>query len=201
MTLPRLYNRGYVLEETVLQESRGRRLTEVQLKHPITGAIETWSFYDQSNWSVILPVRQDGMVVTIWQFYQGWGKVLQVLPGGNADFGNESPEEVARRELREEGGYEAQEVIALGDLPLSTRNSQTRCSLFLALSCTQFRDGSFDRNEVIKVELVPLEEWIKKVFTEIEGGPTREATFLSLPYLVKRFPLLDINKILKDIVR
>jgi len=195
----RLYERDSVLSEEVLASSYGKRLSRVKLRHPITKEVETWIFYDQQNWSVTLAVTDDGMVVTTWQYYQGVDETLQVLTGGNDDIGGESPEEVARRELREESGYDAQEVIALGTLPLSVRNSQTRCSLFLALGCKKFQDGSFDEKEVIRVELVPLEDWIRMVFTEIKEGPTREATFLALPHLIRRFPSLDINKILKEV--
>ncbi|MFA6436759.1 MAG: NUDIX hydrolase [Candidatus Paceibacterota bacterium] len=196
----KLYVRDSVSSETILAISRGKRLSRVVLIHPITEKVETWIFYDQQNWSVTMAVTEDGMVVTTWQYYQGVDETLQVLTGGNDDVdGGESPEEVARRELREEGGYDAQEVIALGILPLSVRNSQTRCSLFLALGCKQWQDGSFDKNEVIRVELVPLEEWIRRVFNTIKEGPSREATFLALPHLVRRFPSLDINKILGEI--
>lgn len=195
----RLYERDSVLSEEVLASSYGKRLSRVKLRHPITKEVETWIFYDQQNWSVTMAVTDDGMVVTTWQYYQGVDETLQVLTGGNDDIGGESAKEVARRELREESGYDAQEVIALGTLPLSVRNSQTCCSLFLALGCKKWQDGSFDEKEVIRVELVPLEDWIRMVFTTIEEGCSREATFLALPHLVRQFPSLDINKILREI--
>jgi 8-oxo-dGTP pyrophosphatase MutT (NUDIX family) len=53
-----------------------------------------------------------------------------VLPKGHIEPG-ETPEETARREVREEAGVEAEVVAVLGDLSYSYRNIEVRVRYFL----------------------------------------------------------------------
>lgn len=181
--------------ERVLAEGYRRTLIEAFFKNPYTGEETRFIFYDQPNWSVILPLTEDGKVVTIRQYYHGRDKILQVLPGGDANLAKEKPEEVAKRELLEETGYQAQEIIYLGLIPLSVRSSRTYCFLFLALDCKKVEKPlPEEKGEIIEVKIVPLKDWIIRTLTTIEEAPSREATYLSLPYLIKYFPL-ELNEI------
>ena len=69
---------------------------------------------ESSDWVVILPITVDGDVVFVRQFRHGVGHVVLEIPGGLID-GDESPEEAAKRELREETGYEATRVRKVQD--------------------------------------------------------------------------------------
>ncbi|TRZ80332.1 NUDIX hydrolase [bacterium] len=181
--------------ETIVAARRDKHLTCQHFKNPLTGEIQKFYGYVQHNWSVVLPIIDDGKVLTCRQYYQGVDMILQHLPGGNADFTDENPSDVAKRELFEETGYEAQEIIFLGIMPLSVRNSSTIASLFLALGCKKIRNAPIDENEIIEVIIEKIEDWIFKVFTEIREAPSREATFLALPWLRDKFGI-DVNKII-----
>jgi len=184
-------------KERILIEGYRKTLTEAFFKNPYTNKTTRFIFYDQPNYSVILPVTKDGNVITIRQYYQGWNKILQVLPGGNTNFAEEKPEDVAKRELLEETGYQAQEIIYLGVAPLSVRNSRSYGSLFLGIDCKKSGVALSDSKEMTEVKLVPLREWIIETLTTIEEAPSREATYLSLPYLKKYFTL-DLNEIFEE---
>jgi len=183
-------------KERILTEGYRKTLTEAFFKNPYTSETTRFIFYDQPNYSVILPVTKDGNVITIRQYYHGWNKILQVLPGGNTNFA-EKPEKVAKRELLEETGYQAQEIIYLGVAPLSVRNSRTYCSLFLATGCEKIKESLSDNEEMIELVIMPLKKWIIETLTTIEEAPSREATYLSLPYLKKYFTL-DLNEIFEE---
>ena len=60
----------------------------------------------------IVPVLPDGRVVLVRQYRYAVGKPLLEIPAGTLEEG-EDPLECARRELGEETGYEASELMAL----------------------------------------------------------------------------------------
>ena len=61
----------------------------------------------------VIPLTKDEEVVLIEQYRHGTEEVSLEIPGGMVDPG-EGPRETAARELFEETGYEAAEVIFLG---------------------------------------------------------------------------------------
>jgi len=181
-------------KESTVATSRDKSLTIQHFKNPSTGKVQAFHGYAQPDWSIILPVTADGKIVTCYQYYQGVELILQHLPGGNADFSNEKPSDVAKRELLEETGYVAREMIFLGAIPLSARNSPTITSLFLALGCEKVKNALLDENEIIEVVLEKVEDWIWKTLTEIRETPSIIATHFALPWLRKELAV-DINKI------
>ena len=62
---------------------------------------------------VILPVTDEGKILFVRQYRVGSAGELLELPAGMVDDG-EDPDPAAARELREETGYEAGEIIRLG---------------------------------------------------------------------------------------
>lgn len=75
---------------------------------------------------------------------------------------DESPEDAAKRELKEELGIEAEEFIALGKLHHSTSLIVSDTFLFLALKLG-FGEKKQDGNEQIEKVEIPLNEAVRKV--------------------------------------
>ena len=63
----------------------------------------------------VVPVTDEGNVVMERQFRYPFNAVLTELPAGKLDSKQEEPESAARRELREETGAQAKEMIFLGE--------------------------------------------------------------------------------------
>jgi ADP-ribose pyrophosphatase len=61
----------------------------------------------------VVAVAEDGRILLQRQYRHGVGRVCLSLPGGGLNQG-ESPLEAAKRELREETGYESRDWAALG---------------------------------------------------------------------------------------
>jgi ADP-ribose pyrophosphatase len=172
-----------IKEETLIKDNFGKEVKKAVFKNLIDGKEEEFILFGQRDWSTIIPVTPDGMVVTILEFKQGANKIVHNLPGGTANFEKESAEEVAKRELLEETGYQAKQVIFLGPpLWIASRNSWTRFYPFLALNCQKTKEKENDL-EIIETKLYPLRRWIEMAQTEIEEPSAVVATFRALPYL------------------
>lgn len=92
----------------------GKSLHRTIFTNPATGQEEEFYLIEQRNWAETLPITEDGMVVAVKQYKQGCDKIILEIPAGTADFKDELPEVVASRELLQETGYEAKQIIPLG---------------------------------------------------------------------------------------
>jgi 8-oxo-dGTP pyrophosphatase MutT (NUDIX family) len=142
---------------------------------------------------VILPVTKDGKVVMVRHFKPGSETIMEELPGGQADFENETPEQVIRRELREETGYEAGEIISLGSAHYDSGSSHAKFYCFLAKDCEYKGGEEFDATEEIERVEKPLPEWLTETLTGAsDQWDAALLTLRALPHLG-----VDISDIIK----
>jgi ADP-ribose pyrophosphatase len=120
---------------------------------------KTREFYivQAPDWTNVVPLTEDGQVVFIRQFRYGTGTLTLEIPGGMCEPGEE-PRESALRELREETGYEAGELVDLGWVHPNPALQSNRCHTFLARNVTRVGDPQPDRDEAFEVVTVPLAE-------------------------------------------
>lgn len=112
---------------------------------------------ESADWVIILPVTVDGHVVFVRQFRHGVGHVVLELPGGLID-GRESVEEAARRELREETGYEAASLRQVADLLPNPALNSAHCHIVLAEGCRPIQAQDLDPFELIEIVTYRLED-------------------------------------------
>jgi len=106
------------------------------------------------DWINVIPLTHDGRVVLVRQFRFGIEADTLEIPGGMCDPG-ESPEAAARRELREETGYEAEALEPIGWVHPKPPLQTNRCFSFVALVREQPGPPSPDPTERISVIEVP----------------------------------------------
>lgn len=166
-------------EQTKLAGKFGKWLVSQNFLNPTTQEEEEFILFGQRDWSVILPITKGGMVVTVLQYKQGCNQIVRELPAGTADTSDEeTPEDVARRELLEETGYLAGRIVPLGPPQfISTRSSTTRFFPFLALGCRKVAEAKLDASEEIETELVSFEEWVQLCHDTIVEPSAIVATF------------------------
>lgn len=115
----------------------------------------------------IVPIDIFHNVLLIKEYSVGSNSFLYTLPGGHIDEG-ESPKVAARRELREETGYSAREMIKLryaySHPAISTRKSYT----FLAYDLT-LEYPVHQASELIEVHKFPFEKAIQLVYQDFES--------------------------------
>ncbi|MBQ6119088.1 MAG: NUDIX hydrolase [Clostridia bacterium] len=131
----------------------------------------------------VVPVTDDGRVVVERQFRYPFNDVLTEIPAGKLDGKEEPRENAARRELREETGAQAAELISLGDYYPTCAYSDEVIHMYLARGLS-FGARALDEDEFLNVKLVPLPELVKDVLNgTIKDGKTQTALLKAYLYL------------------
>lgn len=114
------------------------------------------NFYvlEATDWVNIIPVTAAGEIVMVRQFRHGTAEFTLEVPGGMVD-PHEDPLDSARRELLEETGYTAEQIVPLGSVSPNPAFLNNRCHTFLALHATPAGPQALGEGEDIRVELVP----------------------------------------------
>jgi ADP-ribose pyrophosphatase len=128
------------------------------------------------------PLTADNQVVFVRQYKHAAGQILLELPGGVVDAGETSKLSAARRELREETGYDSEQVELLAEVMDNPTKDTNTISYFLAHDVRRVAEQDLDETENIEVVLVPL--------AEVEGyiirGEVRVAGSIALCLLALR---------------
>jgi ADP-ribose pyrophosphatase len=130
-----LHRDGWVValreDRITLPDRRGEPFRRVVLEHP--GA------------AVVLAVDDRDRVLCLWQYRHAAERTFVEVPAGLLDGGpDESPLDVARRELVEEGGYEASEWTHLVTTYASPGISAEVAHLYLARGLTEVGRRGFE---------------------------------------------------------
>lgn len=137
--------------------ANGREATREVVEHP--GAV------------AMVPFLPDGRVILVRQFRQATGRVLLEIPAGTLHPGEE-PEECARRELREEIGYEPGRLERMFSSYLAPGYSSEMLHVFLAGELKP-AEGSTDEDETVEAEVLPLQKAVDMIRTgEIKDAKT-----------------------------
>lgn len=144
-----IYDAGvFNLEKAERESADGRRGSFVLLSSP--------------DWVQVVATTVDSssgkeFFVLVHQYRQGAQQLTVELPGGLVDEAEE-PEAAARRELEEETGYRAAELIPIGRVSPNPAIMDNTAHTFVAPNARQVTGQRLDANEILDAELVPVEE-------------------------------------------
>ncbi|WZL74914.1 NUDIX hydrolase [Clostridiaceae bacterium 35-E11] len=119
----------------------------------------------------IVPITEEGKIIMIKQFRKPVDEALLEVPAGKLDE-NEDPSVCAARELKEETGYEAENIKFLFKFYTSPGFSNEIMYLYVA---TQLTPGEAmpDEDEYIDMESYPLEKLLDMIHNgEIKDSKT-----------------------------
>ncbi|MEA5004626.1 MAG: NUDIX hydrolase [Christensenella sp.] len=131
----------------------------------------------------VCAIDHDLNVYFVRQFRYPFGTVLLELPAGKID-PEENPYDAALRELKEETGLVATDMISLGQIYSSVGFCDEVIHMYMAVSVEQ-REQCLDAGEFVKVEKIPIAEAVQMV---IRGEITDAKTVASL---LKAYIILD----------
>lgn len=135
----------------------------------------------------VVPVTDKGEVVIVKQFRYPFHAVLTEIPAGKLDGKGEDPLLAAKRELQEETGACAREMIYMGEYYPTCAYSDEIIHMYLAKGLT-YGDTHFDDDEFIEYEKVPLKDLVEDIMNgKIKDGKTQTA-------LLKAWLLLSADR-------
>jgi len=127
--------------------------------------------------AAFLPEAPDGSVVLVEQYRHAVGRRLLEVPAGTLEPG-EAPEDCARRELREETGYEPDEVEYLGDIFLAPGYSSERIYLY-RIRVSRRGKAEPEPDEDIRTVTMTFDELLARASSgEIEDAKTLAITLM-----------------------
>jgi ADP-ribose pyrophosphatase len=124
---------------------------------PRTGKNYDFFILESNPWVNVIPLTEDNEVVMVRQYRHGIHDVTLEIPGGLIDDGD-TPEQAAWRELSEETGYGAEEMIPLGFVYPNPAIQNNKCFTFFARNAMQVGEQDQDGGEDIEILLKPLSE-------------------------------------------
>jgi ADP-ribose pyrophosphatase len=133
------------------------------------------AFVHHPGSTAVVPMLDGNTVIMELQYRHPLRDYLLEIPAGTMDPG-ESPLDCAKRELEEETGYVAAEMIEMGQVHILPAYSNEKIYVYLARGLTPSKQ-KLDQDEIIKVVRHPLDQALKMI---CEGHITDALTILSL---------------------
>ncbi|WP_338740792.1 NUDIX hydrolase [Haloplanus salilacus] len=130
------------------------------------GTETDYHYVDEPAAVVVLPFTADGDVVVIDEWRQAVGRVNRGLPAGSMEDDDGDVEAAARRELREETGYEAGTVSRLFSVEPTNGIANSAHHYVVARDCTPTGSRDLDFNESIRVSTTAYDDLLTAAITD-----------------------------------
>ena len=149
-------------ESRVAYDCPGFDVVHDEVKLP-DGTRTDYDYVDEPEAVVVLPFTLDGDVVVIEEWRQAVGRVNRGLPAGSVEPDDDDLALAARRELREETGYEAAAIEHATTVEPSNGIANSVHHHFVATGCEPTAEQDLDANETIRVDTAPYDELLDAV--------------------------------------
>lgn len=116
--------------------------------------------FEFRSWANVLALTRNNEVVLVRQYRHGVQENSLEFPGGVVNDG-ENPLEGVRRELMEETGYSAGNIVEVGQIYPNPAIQKNTLYCYLATDVELTGEQNLDEAEEIEIQLVPLDELIE----------------------------------------
>ena len=168
-----------IKSESLLQ-GRAFKIRRDHLKTPDGGETKL-EIIEHGGSVIIIPIDADGTLLFVRQYRHAAGIDLLELPAGTRD-GDESYEDCAAREIREETGMEAGKLQKVGEFYLAPGYSTEFMVVYLATDL-KHNPLEADDDEFLEVEKIPIGEAIQRA----ERGEIPDAKSVAALLLARQY--------------
>lgn len=123
------------------------------------GSTHTFEKIVRPDTVLIIPVTEDGKIIICEQEQPHRDKPYLSLISGRVEEG-EPPEEAAKRELLEETGFEAKELVLWDEYSPGTKIGWTIYT-YVAKNCKKVAEQNLDPGEKIRCDYISFDEFIE----------------------------------------
>ena len=137
-------------------------------KYPDGRVFAPYYSYSRRDYTVIVASDEDGKYLCVRQFRQGIKEVTTEFPAGGIErtdekeYGSKDAAEAAldcaKRELREETGYESSDWTHLITVPSNATISDNYAYVFMARNCVKAGEQKLDDTEYLNVKKLSADE-------------------------------------------
>ncbi len=128
------------------------------------GNTEEWDFVShRMGAACVLPVLPDGRIVLVRQYRNALERETLEVPAGCRDSKTEDTKVTARRELKEETGYDSEEITFLASLRTTVAFCDERVDVYLAQNLIPGQQH-LDEAESIDLEIYELDTLKKMIY-------------------------------------
>ena len=167
-----------VLKREPVEDFKLFQIRRKQVRSPRTGETREVQAIQFTDWVLILALTADEEVLMVRQYRHGIERVCLELPGGLVDAADDSAAMSAQRELLEETGYKANEIMLMGECFPQPAILSNKCFFYLAENVTRVQMQNLDAGEDIEIINAPLKSIPAKIENkEIDHGMVLLAFF------------------------
>ncbi|MCL1470538.1 NUDIX hydrolase [Argonema antarcticum] len=175
-----------ILKSNLVFDNEWVKIRQDEIELPNGKIIDDFFVIVRPDIALVFPVTQNQELVFVRQYRHAIGEILLELPAGGFDPAIESGEAAARRELKEETGYVADQMIKLATIYDNPIKDTNKIHLFIAENVHLSGKQQLDITEDIEVELIPVAKVMEKIVAgEINVSGTIAAILFGLNFLRK----------------
>lgn len=146
-----------VLESVYLHKEPWLTVRKDKCQMPDGTIIPSFYVNEYPEWVNAFALTKDGKVVMVKQYRHGIGEISTELPGGVAEAG-ETMEYAVKREMKEETGYEFDQVKSLGKICANPSTTNNFMHMFLATGGEKVAEPQLDHAEDLEVLIMEIDE-------------------------------------------
>ncbi len=153
-----------ISKDAILNTNKFLKIEKHAVQLPDGKVIPDWQYVITPDFVSIVALTKKGEFVVIKQYKYAVGEVTISPVGGYIEPGEE-PLESAKRELREEAGYESENWISLGKYVIDSNRGCGNAYLFLAKDAEQTcipNSGDLEEQEILLLSRTEIDEIISE---------------------------------------